>query len=91
MQNSNEHLSSACVERNDDILLETLVEHFQLIVSQFQVCIFFCSRVICHDVGTVGCSLMTIEGIGSLAGDYLYSTLQLLSSQLTTVTRVAHV
>jgi hypothetical protein len=37
-QNSDVGLSRACVERNDDVPLETLVEHFQLILRGFRIC-----------------------------------------------------
>ena len=38
-------LSRTCVERNDNVPLETLVEHFYLILSRF--------HVVCHGVGIV--------------------------------------
>ena len=46
-------LSRACVERNDNVTLETLVEHFQLILPRYQGLLLCTCYVVCHDVGIV--------------------------------------
>ena len=73
-------LSRACVERDDGVPSETLLENFLLIPSGRQDW-HLCSRVVCHDVGTV-IHYWIFEKWSEAVGHYLRPSPRLSTAQL---------